>query len=493
MTAGESGGGTTDGGQRSVGPGGSAPTLRSVAGPPAAATAVLLALLSGRYGLHGDELYFAMLPPAWWYEDQPPLTVWLTHLASRLGPQTWAQRLPAAAVGGVGVVLAALFPRLLGYGARAQRLAAWSHGLTVYPLIVGHAFLTATIDLLVWQVVILCSTLAVAGRRRALPWAGVAAGLGCWNKLLVLVLVGALVIALASVDRALLRTRHAAAAAVALAVLGGPQLLAQAVHGWPMASVSADLIARSGAVNRVLIPPLAAVFVGLPLMPIAWRGLAWRPSGVVGPGLLGVTAAVVIVLSLLAPAQPYYPAAVMVAALALGWGPALATTARPRRAYATLVAANATVAIVLCLPVQSAGSHAQQLAATLNPVLDAERGWPQLVSQLSSSGQPGDELLVDSYALAGAIARYGQEAGLGRVASGHNALWSLGPPRSSDVVVVGDIARTRRQLFERCEDLGRLRRTGADPFRLAGAPVARCSRPVDGWERIWPHFRRLAG
>ena len=46
---------------------------RSVVLMAAAVTVVLVAFASG-YGYHRDELYFRMLPPAWGYLDQPPLT-----------------------------------------------------------------------------------------------------------------------------------------------------------------------------------------------------------------------------------------------------------------------------------------------------------------------------------------------------------------------------------------------------------------------------------
>src|SRR3954471_17267062 len=45
---------------------------------------VVLAVTAPLYGYHRDELYFRMLPPAWGYTDQPPLTPLLVHGAIAL-------------------------------------------------------------------------------------------------------------------------------------------------------------------------------------------------------------------------------------------------------------------------------------------------------------------------------------------------------------------------------------------------------------------------
>lgn len=339
--------------------------LWRVAGLPALAVTVALLATANRYELHGDELYFRMLPPAWWYDDQPPLTVWLSHLGAALGHDPWLQRLPAIAAVACSVLLAACFPRLLLGDDPAARVAAWAHAFTVYPLLMGHVFLTSSLDLVAWQAVVLLTLIALRDherglRPRALVWAGVVAGLACWNKLLVVVLLAALAVAVLAADAAVLRTREALSAAVAFVALSAPQLGAQLLHGLPMSRVSGRLIAEHGALNRLLILPLLVAFLGPPMVGVWWRGLRWRRSGTVRttgasatsaasrarrsrPPVLAVTTAAIVAWNLALPAQPYYAVAAVLPALALGWGAAHRAGAPSWQLRRRIVAGNAAV------------------------------------------------------------------------------------------------------------------------------------------------------
>ena len=88
--------------------------------PAAALQAVALTLGSVGYGYHRDELYFRMLPPAWGYVDQPPLTPLLARLTTHLADEPWALRLPATIAAALSVVVVALVCRELG-GRRGPR------------------------------------------------------------------------------------------------------------------------------------------------------------------------------------------------------------------------------------------------------------------------------------------------------------------------------------------------------------------------------------
>lgn len=468
--------------------------LWRAAAVPALAVMIVLLATAGRYDLHGDELYFRMLPTAWWYDDQPPLVVWLSRSAAAISDAVWVQRIPAVLAAGAGTVMAALYPRLLGYGIGVQRVAAWAHAFTVYPLLVGHVFLTASLDLVAWQAVIFLVTAAVRRRRGALWATGVVAGLACWNKLLILVLVLALTVGLIVGDRGLLRTREAFLAGLSIVVLGGPQLAAQLLHGMPMSQVATDLAARQGDLNRLLVLPLLIAFAGPPFVPVWWRGLQLRlrPDG--PARLLPVTLLVLVVWTVAVPSQPYYPVAALLPAMALGWGAACRDRAPVWRRARLVVAVNAAVSVVLCLPILPADSPVTGVIARVNPVVRDQLGWPAYVEQIArvpGATGPATTIVTDSYALAGAVSHHGPAQGLTRVASGHNALWDMGPPATREALLVGPIAVTHRHLFRRCVDAGVLTVPDRDPFRIAGSAMARCDSPVGGWSAVWPAFRRL--
>ena len=460
-----------------------------------AALTVLAVLLvvGGRYGLHGDELYFRMLPLSWWYADQPPLTVWVTHLMAQVSDAVWVQRIPAALAAAAGAMLAAAFPRVLGYGRRVQSVAAWAHATTVYPLIVGHVFLTATMDLLAWQAVVLLVVAADRGHRHALAWAGTIAGLACWNKLLILPLVGALVVSLLLMRRDLLFSRQSAVGGIAALVIGAPQVLAQALNGWPMREVSADLIARHGELNRWLVLPLLVAFVGPPLFGVCVKGLRWsgeRPSVM---GMLAPAGMLLALWNFAAPAQPYYAVGLFLCALSLGWGPASRAAGVVWRRAPAVIAANAAIAALLALPVIPVSSSLYDIASTINPVARDQVGWPEYVAQVDRArGGSGIAVVTDAYSLAGAIEYYGG-AGGGRipVASGHNALWTMGPPNDIDVLLVGERAVAQQDRFAVCTEAGTLTRSRSDPFGVAGSPMLRCRDPIGGWDAVWPSFRHL--
>ena len=526
--------------------------------PAALAVMIVLLATASRHGFHGDELYFRMLPPAWWYDDQPPLTVWLAHAAASVSDAVWVQRLPAALAAGAGALVAGLFPRLLGADVRVQRIAAWAHAFTVYPLLMGHVMLTASLDLLAWQLVVLGVVAALTGRRHALTWAGAAAGVACWNKLLVLVLVAAAFVALAACARWVLRTRDAWCGAALLVAVGGFQVGAQIVHGVPMLDVSADLVARHGALNRWLVVPLLVVFVGPPFVQVAWRGLWWRPgsrraahpgaddgddggghveadgwrsgpaddarvkafggvtndpfspddghAGRIAPDppqqrtgpVLAVMAAIVLVFALVSPAQPYYAVAVFLPLVAVGWARAAADEEHVWRRAPIVVTANAVVAALICLPIVPVSSPAFSIVSALDPMQRDQTDWPSLVAQIAAARPTGAAIVTDSYALAGAAHQYGPALGVPRadVASWHNALWSLGPPRSDggthDVLAVGGDEHRIRAAFTRCDPAGRLI-APHDPFGLDGTTMLRCSDPRGGWGAVWPTLRRLGG
>ncbi|WP_139722054.1 glycosyltransferase family 39 protein [Serinicoccus chungangensis] len=469
------------------------PSPLRVAAPPMLAVALVLLVVAPRYGPHWDELYFGMLPPRWWYEDQPPLTVWITWALGRVSDDLWVQRLPAVAAAVAGAFVATLYPRTLGASPRVQRLAGWAHAFTVYPLIMGHLFTTSSLDLLAWQVVVLCVLRATTGHPHGLFWAGTVAGVACWNKLLVVVLAAALLVGLLVARRGVLLTRDALHGSLALVVLGAPQVLLQLVHGIPMTQVSSGLVDQQGDLVRLLLLPALALFLGPPLL-LVWVGGLLGPWRSDHPARFLLPTAVVVVLWTLAhPSQPYYPVGVLLPALAVGWVTSgVARRWSPRRS-SLVVAANGVVACLLCLPLLPPSEPWLSTLSRVDPTIRDQVGWPGYAEQISSLRAPGEDVVVDTYALAGAVHRYGTPEDRAAVYSGHNALWDLGPPTSDRVLLVGEDAVQQRDAFAGCRSAGSLQTGPVVHPELAHVPLLHCTGPVTDWPTLWPRFRRLTG
>ena len=465
-----------------------------IAAAPMIAVSVALLLTAGRYGPHWDELYFRALPLDWWYVDQPPLTVWLTWLAARISDDLWVQRLPAIVAAAAGALVAGLFPRALGAGPWTQRLAAWAHAFTVYPLLMGHIFTTGAIDLLAWELTLLLVLRAAQGRPRLLIWAGVVAGTACWNKLLVVVLLAAIFVSLCVTSRWLLRRAGTWIGAGLFLVLAAPQLWAQLSHGMPMSQVSAGLVTQHGTTVRLLLLPALVLFVGPPFARVALDGLLdpWR-GGERAARFLLPTVVLVVAFTLVSPSQPHYPAGALLPALSLGWASPRLRRRWSRSRRCTVVAANAAVACLICLPVLPTAQPWVGVQAAVNPTARDQLGWPELAGEVGRARDAGEDVVVDSYALAGAVNWYGNDADREALHSGHNGLWELGPPRSERVLLVGDHATAQRDAFATCTP-GPSPRTGPVVHPdLVDVPVLHCEGPEADWQTLWPRFRRLSG
>lgn len=465
-----------------------------IAAAPMVAVTVLLLVVAPRYGPHWDELYFGMLPLQWWYVDQPPLTVWLSWLATQLSDAIWVQRLPAVAAAAAGAFVAGLYPRVLGAGPRTQRLAAWAHAFTVYPLLMGHLLTTAAIDLLAWQVVILLVLRATAGHPRSLVWAGAVAGLAAWNKLLIVILLVALLVGLLLTDRALLRTRHTVLGVGLFGLLAAPQGLAQLLNGMPMRQVSAGLVEAQGDLVRLALVPALLLFLGPPLLLVWLAGLVdpWRDRD--RPGRFLLPAVLLLVAWTLAnPSQPHYPAGALLPALAMGWAsPHLRARWSPAKRRG-IITANAVVASLVCLPLLPATDPWLSLQSRVNPTIRDQVGWTDYVDQVREVRGDGEAVVTDTYALAGALHRYGSAEERDRVHSGHNGLWDLGPPHGDRVLLVGEHAVAQRASFRTCTPAGSLQARPVAHPQLIDAPMLHCEEPLSDWQTLWPQFRRLSG
>ena len=281
----------------------------------------MLTAFSNGYGFDRDELYFAMLKPAWGYVDQPPLTPLLAHgLASLYDGGPWLLRVPATLCGAACVVVTALIARELGGAAKAQAWTAWGMATTSAVLLFGHVLLTSAPDLVAWGLVSLC-VLRAELRDEPRWWlvAGAVAGLATYNKLLVLVLLAGIALGLAT-------GRPAPSAAVAVRLgrrrahrrsIGLPNVLYQLTHDLPQLRMGRALAENNAGDVRISMWVLLLVLLGPPLVVIWVAGLRalWRDRRV---RFFVVVFAVVVLFTFVSGAQPHYPVFILPIPFAAG-------------------------------------------------------------------------------------------------------------------------------------------------------------------------------
>ena len=468
------------------------------------AMAIVLTATSNGYGYHRDELYFRMLRPAWGYIDEPPLTPLLAGMFSRLlADEPWAMRIPATLAAVASVFILVPITRELGGGRRSQALCAWGYAFASFPLIAGHVLSTTTIDLLVWLAVLLFAIRAQL-RHQPLWWltAGLAAGLGMYNKLLVALLLVALAAGLLLVGpRRVLWSRWVWVAVLLALVVGSPNLIYQYTHGWPQLAMGRALAAHNARQVRFLMWPSLFLIIGLPLVPIWIAGLVslvrkpeWRQLR-----FLAAAFPVLLVLVFVMGTQIYYPFGLLAVLFAVGCVPTAAWMAVSWRCNLVVaaVAVNAAVSMVLGLPLIPVSVIGSTPVPAINGVVRDSIGWPVYVSQVAKAYAtlpPADRdravIVTSNYGEAGAISRYGNQYNLPSVYSGHNQLfYDARPPASATVVVfVGDVT-VARGLFESCTVVGQLDNRLDVRNQEQGEPIAICRSPIGGWLAIWPALK----
>ena len=459
---------------------------------------VLLLATAQQYGYERDELYFRMLPPAWGYVDQPPLTPLIVHGLSALLDQPIAFRAVAALVAAGSVPVVALLAREAGGGRLAQSLAGWGSGFGTFTLVFGHSFLTATIDLVVWPAVLLGAMRAVM-RRDGRWWlvAGGVAGLTFANKLLVVLLLIGVAVGLAAVGpRAWLRSRWLWAGVGLVLLLGAPTLVHQVLHGLPQVRMGAAIGRGHDLADRLLVLP----FLGVLLNPVAvpvWVAGAVAPFRV--PRLrplrfVPVAFATVTLLTVLSGGQLYYPSGVLVAVFAIGCAAVEGWAAAHRRPVAVLAVTGSVVAAVVALPVVPLRVLGSTPIPGTNRAVADQVGWPELAAAVDRAGRthPDAVVLASNYGEAGAIARYSGTFA-DRVVSGHDGLADLPVPvpRATTVLVVGAQLERLRPAFHGCRTVARVRRTAGVLNDEVGAPIAVCAYPAASVRALVERARHL--
>ncbi len=489
-----------------------ADTLVPVARGPLLAIAgvamLALALTSGRYGYHRDELYFiaAGAHPAFGYPDQPLLAPLLARAMDLLAPGSLlVLRAPAILACGVTTVTTGLLARELGGVPRAQALAGacWAAGAVC--LVTGHFVTTTTYDVAATAVVslMIVRVLRTGDDRWWLP-AGAVLGIALLNKSLIGVVIAVVLVALAILGpRGLLRSRWFAAGA-ALALLGAlPYGLWQLAHGVPQSQLAAS-IARSGAEGgRAGFIPFQLILIGPLLAPIWITGLLelLRTRALRALRCFAAAYLVLIPIFILTGGKAYYMSGLYPILLAAGavraarW---LGTRRRRTILLTATVALTAALSAVIGLDVLPVRDLRDSVVLKLNPDAGETVGWPRFTDtiavvyqSLPTSTRAHTAIFTHNYGEAGAIAHYGPTLGLPYPYSGHNgwALW--GPPPNSDTtaLVVGIDLPQAQQDFTGCRLRARINNRQGLDNQEQNAPVIVCTGERRPWSVLWPTLR----
>ena len=466
----------------------------------------LLSLLSSRYGYHRDELYFRMLPPAWGYIDQPPLTPLLARMTTLLADQVWALRVPATVCAAASVIILVLVTREVGGDRLAQILTAWGYAFATFTLTFGHVLLTASLDLVVWPLVLLLLIRAV--RRGEARWwllAGLVVGLSTYNKWLISLLVISVVGGLLLVGpRRVLVSRPLLAAAGLAILVALPNAVWQATHGFPQSEMGRALAGENATEVRIGALPILVVMIGPLLFPVCvagfvrllraphWQSIRWLAAAMV----------IMVALTMVGGTQYYYPYGLLSVIFAVGCVPAARFAQLPRvrlRLVGGVVVLHCLVSVVLNLPVLPLPVMAASFVPTINAGVADQIGWPTYVAQVdrvvdqAKAADPEVVVLASNYGEAGALDRFSRHSEVA-VVSGHNALWNSGgpPPHTRSVVIVGGQLDAHGERFDRCEVADRLSSGVAMDNEEEGQPVALCSGPKQDWATLWPLLRHLS-
>jgi 4-amino-4-deoxy-L-arabinose transferase-like glycosyltransferase len=477
---------------------------------------VLHLALIGRYGFHGDELYFIECGRhlAFGYVDHPPLVPWVARVAEELaGTSLVALRLPAVLAGAGTMVFTALHVREWGGGPRAQLLALVA--LLVAP---AHLRIAAMLDIPVIEV-FLCTAASYAVARalaRGERWmwvaAGFAAGLAILAKHSVLVWGAALAIGIVMAERRALATRWPwIGAAIALLVFV-PNVAWQIEHGFPtlefMQTLRGEVLEQQGRGLFVLAQVLyfhpLAVPIAIAGLVFAFgeRGRAARPFAILFLAMFA--------FFLVAGGKPYYLASAyppMLAAGAIAFERWLATRKLAWRSFVVALATTGAFLIVVTLPLlplRTVDSVVGRLFGWIVPPialthdLHGMYGWQEHVEAVERVYR---SLPEDDRARAAIVTRsYAQAAALNvlrddptpRATSGHMSYYLWGPEEGrGDVLIAYGV---RPELLARhyrvVEERGRIDAPLARPGDT-DLPIYVCRQPRGPLTELWPALRRF--
>jgi hypothetical protein len=487
------------------------------------------------YGYFRDELYYLACADrlAWGYVDHPPLSIAvLAAWRAIVGDGIVALHVLPAIIGALVVWLVGRLAIAMDGGRLAVALACVA--MITAPSRIGfdHYVSMNGLDALAWVLAaLLVVRVHASGERRDWIALGVVLGLGLLNKWSVLWFGAGLAIALVATPwRTALRIPPWAAhggpwlAAGIAGLLFAPNLVWQALHGWPTLEFMQNALAEkyvrlplADLAREVVLlvgPAAAPLWIAGAVAPFVGRSLVRaRPIAIVF-----VTTVVIVAGTR---GKPEYLLAALALPLAIGAVAFERVLARMRARWRVLVVGGlvlaqvllAAIALPFALPILSVPdfiAYAQRMGIAPGtsekkemgplPQFYADmHGWPELVDEAEhawSTLLPEERehaaiwAVTGGYGPAAAIDVLGRTRGLPGAISTHNNywLWGWGDADGRAVVLLGGPRDRLATLFESLEQTGTVHCTPCMPYE-DDKPVYVGRGMKVPFAEIWPRFQ----
>lgn len=479
--------------------------------------AVAYILAGGQYGPMRNELYFIVCGrhPAFGYVDQPPLVPLIAAATQAFGVHVFLLRIPAILAAVALVPLTVAFAQLLGATTRAAWLAAVAIASATMLTAMSSTLSTSTFEPLTFTAVAYLMTRAHLRNEPLLyRWAGVVAGISFEARYgIVMWAIGLFLGLLAAGPRSMLRSRDLWIGAGIAALIALPNVLWQAVHGFPFL----ELVRNDNSGNLIGTPAQFAVLQVF-LMNVLLAPL-WL-TGVIAPffssrlreyRFLSIAFVVTALIVLISHGKAYYMTPAYPAMFALG----AAAVARFWRTAIALWAAVAVLNALPALPFVLALEPPAQLKYTIDhspfkmrpmeragigaplmQVLSDEFGWSDLgqtVSDAYASLPPEQRrkaaIWASNYGEASAIDVFG--TAIPPAVSGNNQyyLWGTHGFDGSVVLAVnGDPDEWARL----CSSTRIVATFGTSPYAMpyeTHRPIVLCEGMHEPLAQVWPRFK----
>lgn len=490
---------------------------------PTAAKFVLHLLTARGYGIHGDELYYLACSDhlAWGYVDQPPLSLLLLHLQRTVfGDSLLSIRFLPALAGSLIVLLTGLLARRIGAKAFGQLLAELCALIAGVYLSAGHVYSMNVFDLLFWLAAFHLIVRIIDGGPPTLwAWLGIVVGLGFENKVSILFLcLGLAAGLLLTRQRQTLRTPWLLIGIGLAALLILPNIIWQAIHGWPTLEWMAN--ARSMKNVTFSLPAYLAQQVLLmhPLTVVVWltgiAGLFFHTS-MARYRSLGWCYLVVLTAFVIGGGKPYYLSPIYPILFAAGAMVIERRLARNwlRTTMAAVFLAGGVLAAPLAMPLLpvdrlitysnaigvSASSDERHPEGKIPDYFANMFGWRKLtalVAGVYNTLPPEDRaacaIFSYNYMQAGAIDYFGRQFHLPRAICSHNNYWLWGTRGySGDVMIVlGGSAGNLQKHFGEVTERARFWDEYVQP-NLNGLRIFVVRKPKASLPSLWPELKEF--